>query len=294
MRLRAGLLLALIALSGGGCEYESPAPVKSPADRIVTLAPHLAELMFAIGAGDLVVGVSAWSDYPPAVVGLPVVGDAFTIDHEQLALAEPDLLLAWESGMPAHIVDELRDVGYRVEVIRTRSLDDVSAAMLRLGELVGRKAQAKEAVSAFDSSIEALRGAYSDAEPIRVYYQVSARPLFTVSGEHFISGLIMLCGGRNVFADLEDLAPAVSEEAVIAADPELMLATDASSGNPFAEWQRWPGIAANRYGNHFRIGANSSSRATPRLTEAALDICAALDRGRQNRAYARSRSQRTS
>ena len=294
MTLRAGLLLALIAISSGSCEYESREAPDSTANRVVTLAPHLAELMFAIGAGDLLVGVSAWSDYPPQVAAIPVVGDAFTIDHERLALANPDLLLAWESGMPAHIVDQLRGSGYRVEVIRTRSLEDVSAAMLRLGQLVDRGPQAKAAVAAFRSELGEIRGAHVDAEPIRVFYQVSARPLFTVSGEHFISDLIALCGGQNVFSNLGELAPSVSDESVIALDPELMLATDASGGNPFAEWRRWPDIAANQYGNHFQIDANRASRATPRLAAAALEVCAALDRGRDNRIQARSRSQSTS
>lgn len=294
MTLRAGLMLALIALSSGGCSSDTAAPYGDNATRIVTLAPHLAELMFAIGAGDLVVGVSAWTDYPPAVAGLPVVSDAFTVDHEQLALADPGMLLAWDSGMPAHIVDELRKTGYRVEVIRTRSLDDVGAAMLRLGQLVGRSEQAAAAVNAFESDLGIIRSQYAGAEPIRVFYQISARPLFTVSGDHFISDLIALCGGENVFADLGELAPAVGDEAVIARDPELMLASDAGGGDAFAQWQRWPEIAANRYGNRFRISANTSSRATPRLALAAREICAVLDRGRDNRTHVRSRSQSTS
>ena len=272
MSRRAGVLLAALLCIGAACDRDELETERPRVDRIVTLAPHLAELMFAVGAGNKVVGVSAWSDYPPEVSALPVVGDAFTLDHEQLTLLQPDLLLAWESGMPAHVIDELRRAGYRVQVVRTQSVDDVQRAMLELGELTGRQESARIAVAEFRSGLDELAARGADAEPLRVFYQLSDRPLFTISGRHFLSDLISLCGGQNIFADLDELAPAISDEAVIARDPEVMIAADASEADPFAEWQRWPGIAANHYGNHFRIDADVSSRPTPRLITAGRQI----------------------
>ena len=251
--------------------------------RIVTLAPNLAELVFAAGAGDALVGVSAYSDYPPAAEALPLVGDAFTIDQEQLALLRPDLLLAWESGTPAHVVDELRHAGYEVEVIRTRSLDDIAAALVRIGTLAGTKQQALEVAAEFSAALQALGDAYSDAEPIRVFYQVSSRPLYTVGREHYASELIALCRGRNVFADLGELAPAVDVEAVIDRNPEVMLAGDDAGSNAFAEWDRWPAIAANRYRNRFLLPADELSRPTNRVLVAGKVICDALQSARKRR-----------
>ena len=196
--------LALTCLCVVLCACSRPATDTDSADpavRVVTFAPNLAEIMFAVGAGDQLVGVSAWSDYPRTVLELPEIGDAFTIDQEQLSLLQPDLLLVWESGMPAHTVDELRQRGYRVEAISTRNLDAVAEAMLRVGELTGRQTSAAAAARQFVDELEALRAAYVDAEPIDVFFQISARPLYTVNREHFISEIIGLCGGNNIFAN---------------------------------------------------------------------------------------------
>ncbi len=280
------LLIALLALVGSGCEQAPPVSTSVTATRVVTLAPSLAELTFEIGAGDLLVGVSAWSDYPQAVLNLPIVGDAFAIDHEQLALLDPDLILAWESGMPAHVVDELRQSGYRVEVIRTRSLADISQAIVQLGTILGRPSTANDVAAKFRDDINHLAEQHQGAAPIRVFYQVASRPLYTINNEHYLGDIIALCGGSNIFHDLGELAPTIADEAVIARDPEVMLAGDKSAAEPFSEWQRWPQIAANRYGNHFLISSDSSSRPTPRLTIAATEICAALEQGRDNRSRA--------
>jgi iron complex transport system substrate-binding protein len=256
------------------------------AERVVAFAPHLSEMMFAIGAGDRLVGVSSWSDYPREVLELPEVGDAFSVDQEQLSLLEPDLLLVWESGMPAHTVDELRNRGYRVEVIRTRSLADVGTAMIRLGELTGRRATASEAAEQFRSTLDQLADQYRDAEPIDVFFQISDRPLYTINREHFISEIIDLCGGRNVFDDLDEMAPSVSAEAVLDRDPEVMLAGTNLGDDAFDEWARWPGLAANRYGNQFLLPDETIGRPIPRLAMAARSLCIALDQARLNRAAA--------
>lgn len=257
---------------------------QGPASRVVTFAPHLAEIMFAIGAGDQLVGVSSWSDYPRAVLELPEIGDAFTVDQEQLSLLEPDLLLVWESGMPAHTVDELRSRGYRVETIRTRNLADVSEAMVRLGELTGHLPTAEIAARQFTAALDQLREQYRDAEPVNAFFQISTRPLYTVNREHFISEIISLCGGRNVFDDLEVMAPSVSVEAVLDRDPDVMLAGTNMGDDAFDEWARWPGLAANRYGNQFLLPDETIGRPTPRLALAALSVCIALDQARRNRA----------
>jgi len=252
--------------------------------RVVTLAPSLTELVFEIGAGDILVGVSAWSDYPREVLDLPVVGDAFSVDHEALAMLRPDLLLVWESGTPAHTVDELRSLGYDVAVIRTRGLADIGAALRQIGALLGRSNDARLAAERFEQQLRALREAHQDAEPISVFYQVSARPLYTINREHYVSELIAICGGRNIFDDLDELAPTVSVEAVVERNPEVMLASTDAGDAGFAEWQRWPTIAANLYGNQFLLAADELARPTPRLIKAGGAMCLALQRARFNRA----------
>ena len=286
MRLAASSLLLASLLTLLACDATDAPQAAAPAaySRIVTLAPNLTELVFAAGAGENLVGVSAYSDYPPEVTELPVVGDAFTIDQERLALLKPDLLLAWQSGTPAHIVDELRQAGYVVETIRTQKLGDISAAMRRIGSLTGQQYHAKGAADEFDSGLKLLGQQHAGAERIRVFYQVSKRPLYTVSEGHFVSELIALCGGDNVFADLEGLAPGIDVEAVIDRDPEVMLAATDAGADAFSEWDRWPNVASSRYGNRFLVPADEISRPTPRVLTAGAAICDALQSAREQRA----------
>lgn len=291
MRRRFQATLTPIFLFATFLQGCSPAAEDSAASRdaseplrIVTLSPHLAELVFAVGAGELLVGVSAYTDYPEAAKQKPVIGDAFVVDQERLAVLRPDLLLAWQSGTPAHVVDELRQRGYRVETIRTRGLSDVAGALERIGELTGRREKAAQAAAAFTDGIERLSAPYRDAAPIRVFYQVQKRPVYTINGQHYVSELIGNCGGENIFSDLNDLAPLVAVEAVLDRDPEVLMASTDAPEQPFGEWQRWPGMSANRYGNHFLMPADEIGRATPRLLVAGEAICHALDDARANRA----------
>ncbi len=262
----------------------APKQAESAGLRIVTLAPHLAELLFAVGAGHMLVGVSVFTDYPEAAAALPVIGDAFTVDQERLAMLEPDLLLAWKSGTPANVIDRIAARGYRIETIETRGLQEIATALERIGELTGRQQQAATVANAFRAALQLLEEKNRGAAPIRVFYQVSDRPLYTVNGAHYVSELIEICGGNNVFADLNDLAPLVDVEAVLARDPEVLLASDDNRQDAFAVWGRWPEISANRYQNHFFLPANEIGRATPRLIEAGESLCRTLELARENRA----------
>lgn len=275
----AGLVVTLCGCQDSAQSTTEPRVYK----RIVTLAPNLTELVFAVGAGDRLVGVSAWSDFPPPALELPVVGDAFTVDQEQLALLDPDLLLVWESGTPSHTVEELRHSGYSVESVRTRGLNDVIGALIRIGELTGRSSEAEAAAGEFEAALRVLREANATRPSIKVFYQVSARPLYTVNREHYVSELIGICGGRNIFDDLDELAPAISAEAVVDRDPEVMLASTDAGEKAFAEWQRWPEMSANRYGNLYLLPADEIGRATPRLISAAAAMCLAMQKARLNR-----------
>jgi len=280
--LRAAIIGVFFCLTA--CTDNEPAITTDASySRIVALAPNLSELVYAVGAGDLLVGVSAYSDFPPAALDLPIVGDAFMVDQERLAELQPDLLLVWQSGTPAHVVDELRRVGYTVEVVRTQSVQDIVDALRRIGQLTGRIDSAEDAAVDFSQQLDRIRTNFAGATTVSVFYQVSRRPLYTVNGEHYVSELITMCGGRNVFADLNDLAPTVDVEAVVERDPEVMLASSDAGEQAFSEWERWPHIAANRYKNHYIMPADAIGRATPRLVTAAESVCVALQTAREQR-----------
>lgn len=288
-RSLVALAAAVMAIAFLAACEKSASPTGSPAAsdrdalRVVTLAPNLAELMFAADAGDQLVGVSAYTDFPPAAAKLPVIGDAFAIDLEQLLLLKPDVLLAWDEGTPRHMLDQLRGAGYRVEVIGTSGLEDVAEALERIGDLTGNPQQAKQAAQHYRQQIAALREHYEDTDTVRVFYQISSRPLFTVNGSHYISELLELCGGQNIFSDLNELAPMVDVEAVLSRNPEAMLAAKDATEEAFDDWNNWPGMAANRYGNRFFMPAAEIGRATPRLVAAGEAVCEALKIARVNR-----------
>ena len=198
-------------------------------------------------------------------------------------MLNPDLLLAWQGGTPAHVVDELRRFGYNVEVIQIRKLADVADALRRIGELTDSIDEANDVAAKYTQGLQAFEQRYADADDVRVFYQVDKRPLYTINDQHYVSELIDLCGGSNVFSDLDWLAPTVSVEAVVERDPEAMFASSDAGYGAFDQWDRWPHIAANRYKNRFLMPADEIGRATPRLLIAAKAVCEALQNARENR-----------
>jgi iron complex transport system substrate-binding protein len=252
--------------------------------RIVSLAPNLTELAYAAGAGSTLVGTVEYSDYPEAARALPRVGDAWRVDPERVLQLRPDLVLAWSSGTPGDTVARLESLGLRVVSIPTYRLADVGAALRTIGKIAGTAAIADAAAATFDAGIGRLRAAHATAPILDVFIEIDDEPLFTVNGRHVISEVVQLCGGRNVFADLPQLAPPVALEAVIARDPQVILSTDDTIADPRALWRRWTRVAAVRDGTIYSMPSDTLTRATPRLAEGAREVCAALDDARSKAA----------
>lgn len=270
-RLRAALACALLAVAVG-------AAADGPT-RIVSLAPHLTELLYAAGAGPRLVGASEWSDHPAAAMALPRIGDALRLDFERILALAPDLVVAWESGTPASNVRRLESLGLRVISVRVETLEDIPRAIEQLGEIAGTSAEARLAAAALRRGLEELAREFAGRRPVDVFVQIDEQPLFTVTGRHLISDLLALCGGRNVFADLPGVAPAVDLEAVIARNPQVILVTS-PRGDPQAQWARWRGIEAVRTGNVLVVPPDEVTRATPRALAGARILCEQLEQAR--------------
>ncbi|MFQ5633746.1 MAG: cobalamin-binding protein [Gammaproteobacteria bacterium] len=259
-----------------------PVTAAEPARRIISLSPHLTELVYSAGAGERLVGVVEYSDYPPAASSLPRVGDSFRLDFEAIVGLAPDLILAWRSGTPADVRDRLRVMGFRVVSLDASGLDDIGQQIRDIGELAGTSAIARAAADAYSQRLGRLRAQYRDADIVDVFYQVSAQPLFTISGRHVISEAMAVCKGRNVFEDIQGLSPAVSLEAVIVAEPDAIVAGhDAlTSDGLAAQWAAWKSIPAVRSGSLFTIDADWMTRPTTRILDAIQVLCTHLDRAR--------------
>jgi iron complex transport system substrate-binding protein len=257
----------------------------APARRIVSLAPHLTELLFAAGAGDRLVGAVDYSNYPPPARAIRRVGSAARVDLEAVLALKPDLVVGWKSGNAAAHLEKLKALGLPVYVNETERLDEVAATLERLGRLAATGSQADAAAAEFRRRLAALRTRHAGRPPVRTFYQVWHRPLMTVGGRQVISEIIRLCGGENVFADLTPMAPAVAVEAVVAADPEAIVASGMDEARPewLEEWRRWESIAAVRRGNLFFIPPDLLQRHAPRLLDGAEALCAHLETARGRR-----------
>lgn len=259
--------------------------LKGPAQRIVALAPHIAESLYAAGAGSRLVGTVDYSDYPPEAKKLPRVGGYSRIDLEAVAALKPDLVLAWESGNNMTQVDKLRTLGLTVYVSQPNRMENVADQLERLGQLAGSEAVAKPAAERFRQRLEGLRKANAGKPSVRVFYQIWKTPLMTVGGQQIISDAIRLCGGDNVFGKLSKMAPTVSVEAVLEADPEAIIATGMGNARPewLSDWDKWTQMTAVKRQNLFHINPDIMQRHTPRILDGAETLCAHLDVARSRR-----------
>ncbi|NLD00470.1 MAG: cobalamin-binding protein [Gammaproteobacteria bacterium] len=258
--------------------------IDTPAQRIATLSPGATELTFAAGAGEQVIAGVSYSDYPPAALKLPLVGNHTRIDVEALLALKPDLIVTWVSGNPTAQVELLQELGLPIFAIEPRTFEGVSSAIERLSILAGTEEAGFAEAERFRSGIAAIAEQYRDAKPVSVFYQVWETPLMTINNTHLIGKVLQLCGGVNVFADMPRLVPRISPEVVLQADPEVILtgSVEGASDQQLDHWKKYPKMRAVALDNLFFVPSSPISRPTPRLLEASRDICQKLDiaRGR--------------
>lgn len=280
--LLAGSVFADIAVrDDSGAEIR----LKAPARRIISLAPHVAESLYAAGAGDRLVGTVSYSDYPDAAKKLPRIGGYDRFDLEAIVALKPDLVIAWGSGNPPAQVEQLRRLGVTVFVTEPKHLDDIPGQIERYGQLAGSESVARPAAERLRERLARLRRDNAGKPPVRVFYQIWKTPLTTVGGPQIISDAIRLCGGDNVFGQIAQTAPVVSLEAVLQADPEAIVATGMGEAAPewLDDWKKWPHLTAVGRGNLFHINPDIMQRHTPRILDGAERLCAALDQARARR-----------
>jgi iron complex transport system substrate-binding protein len=256
-----------------------------PAQRIVSLAPHVTEVLFAAGAGERIVGTVDYSNFPEAAKRIRRVGGYSRIDLEAVAALKPDLVIGWHSGnAPAH-VDKLKALGLTVYVARPHRFEDIAASIEQYGRLAGTQSSAEPAAATFRQRLAELRLRYASRRPVRVFYQVWQKPLTTINGQQIISDAIGVCGGINVFAELPVLAPKINTEAVLVANPEAIIASGMDEQRPewLDDWRRWPQLDAVTRGNLFFIPPDLIQRHSPRLLDGAAMLCEQLETARGRR-----------
>lgn len=256
--------------------------LEKPAQRIISLAPHITEMLYAVGGGEQIAATVSYSDYPVAARDIKRVGDATNLDLEAVAALAPDLIVAWHSGTPAQTVANLRKLGFTLYLSEPRGVAGVADSLRKLGALVGKEADAESRARQYIEQLDQLAATYRSREPVTVFYQIWNQPLMTINGDHVISDVINLCGGVNLFAQLPALAPAIDLEAVLLKNPEVILISSQglTDTEATAEWRRWRSMTAVRKNQIYPIPWDLISRYTLRLLEGAQVVCDAINKAR--------------
>lgn len=267
---KALFLLCLISRSASACTVQDderqPVHLAQPAERIVSLAPDMTEMVYAIGAGDKIVGVMQGSDYPEAARQQPVVANYHALNQEAIMARHPDLVIAW-AGTSSHQLAWLAHLGAAVYVSRQKNITDIPVTLRKLGCLAGTEREANRIAAQFEKRLKRLQEQGHRHAPVTVFYEVTDKPLMTINQESWINQVITLCGGKNIFADAPVIAPVVSREAILARNPEVIIAKD------FSTWQSWPQLRAVKNHHLFSIPPDWLERAGPRVILGAERMC---------------------
>ena len=261
--------------------------LQQPARRIISLAPHVTELLFAAGGGEHIVGVVSYSDFPEQAKRIANIGDNRQIDLERVIALKPDLLVVWRHGSSERQLAQLRALGIPMFHSEPHKLDDIADSLLRLGKLMGTEGVARPAAAALRGQLAALAARYAGRAPVSMFYQVWDKPLYTLNGAHIVSDAMRLCGGVNIFAAMKITAPVVGIEAVLQENPEAIFGSSEKSdpARGINMWKAFPNVTAVRNANLFTLDGNLLNRAGPRMIEGAAVLCEKLDVARQHRKH---------
>jgi iron complex transport system substrate-binding protein len=253
-----------------------------PAQKIISLAPHITESLFAAGAGGKIIGAVSYSDYPEAAKKIPRVGGYPSLDLEKIISLKPDLVISWASGNNKKQVEKLRSFGITVFLSEPRYPKDIAKTIQRFGVLAGTSNVAMKAADDFLQHYQSLQKRFSNKKKVKVFYQIWNKPIMTISGGHLISEIIELCGGENVFANLKTLTPRISLESVLASKSEVIISGGMGKARPewVEEWKPWPELPAVKNGQLYFIDPALMQRVGPRILQGADKLCELLEKAR--------------
>jgi iron complex transport system substrate-binding protein len=257
--------------------------VQRPAQRVISLAPHVTELLFAAGGGSHVVGVVTYSDFPEEAKKLPLIGSNRELDLERIMALKPDLLVVWRHGSSDRQIEMVRKLGVPMFHSEPRTLEDIPESLLKLGQLMGTEGTARTAAAELRQQLADLRRRYANRPKVRSFYQVWDKPLYTLSGMHIVSDALRLCGGENIFSGLPVTAPVVSIEGVLQENPEAIFATAEKNYGGTGLWKPYGTLTAVRNDNLFTIDGQLLNRAGPRMVAGAAMLCEKLELARKHR-----------
>ncbi|MCG7549506.1 cobalamin-binding protein [Pseudoalteromonas sp. Of7M-16] len=251
-------------------------------NRIVALAPHIVENLYAIGAGNKIVGTVEYADYPEAAKKIPRIGGFHGIQLEKVLALKPDLVIVWQSGNKEGDIEKLKSLGIPVVYSVAKDIHHVPRELIKLGRLTGREAQAKLKADKFLSDYHALVEKYKNMPSLDVFYQLWPSPMMTVSGKTWIHQTLSTCQVRNVFANATTEYPQISLENVIAKHPQVIIIPNekAKKQPPKVDWGRWTEIPAVKHNQYIEVDADMLHRFSTRMLTGVKDMCDKLHASR--------------
>ena len=286
MVLAAALAVLAAPLAGAATVRDDAGnmvTLNKPAARVIAMAPHVTELLFAAGGGDRIVGAVNYSDYPEAAKRIPRIGSNREIDLERVIAMKPDLIVAWMHNNSERQIEMVRKLGVPVFLSDPQTLEGIPENVARLGQLMGTGAVANSVAGELRKQLASLRARYAGRPTVRAFYQVWDKPLYTLSGKHIVTDALRLCGGENIFDKLTVTAPIVSIESVLQADPEAVFGTAEKNYGGVNLWKPYATLTATRNDNLFTVDGNLLNRAGPRMISGTAVLCEKLELARQHR-----------
>lgn len=253
------------------------------AKRVISLAPHVTEMVFAAGGGDKVVATVSSSNYPPEARNIPRVGDGLSINAEQVLTLQPDLIVGWQQTLALQkLMPVLNRLSIPVVYAEPRVLDDIPDGIEKLGQALGTQQQANTKAKALRTQLSTLRNTYAHRNPVSVFIEVGTSPLYTLGKDTLTNDAIAACGGVNILQDSAVVAPAVTIESVLTRDPDVIIVAHAAARHVAKRAAYWKKLhLAAAQGNHvYGIHPDMLVRPGPRLIQATQQLCDYLDRAR--------------
>ncbi len=248
------------------------------AERIIAMAPHVVEMLYAIGAGDNIVGTTEYADYPEAAKSIPRIGNYNGLQIEKILMLKPDLVVVWKGGNPGKDIEKLESLGLTIYDSSPKTMSHIFSDLRYLGELTGHTSQAKQVIKRLEGRYQQLIDTYQNKPPVAIFYQLWHNPLRTVANGSAIQQMLEGCGAKNIFAELEGF-PLVSMESVLQRQPEAIIIPNHSANQaPDTEhWLAWPGIPAVKNQQFISIDGDLLHRTSPRILEGMSVLCDHID-----------------
>jgi len=275
------VMLFMAFVGGTVLAADYPLNASHTVKRIVALSPHGVEMLFAIGAGDMIVATTDHADYPEAAKSIPRIGGYYGIQIERIIELNPDLVVVWQSGNKLEDINHIKQLGFKVFNSDPKSLDDVASELEQLGELTGLQTQAYQVAADYRTQLTDIRQHNSRKPSVKVFYQLWSTPLMTVAKGSWIQQSIAACHGDNVFYDAASEYPQISIENVLLTQAQVILQSQDEGNILGVDWSAWPELPAVKNKHIYQLNADLLHRASPRALLGVTALCEALDRARQ-------------